>query len=48
VNDVSGSAELIGEGEAPGRQPVRVMEEQKLSHAASQASDYEGWREAAR
>jgi hypothetical protein len=32
VNDVSGSAELIGEGEAPGRQPLCMMEKQKLSH----------------
>jgi hypothetical protein len=33
VNDVSPSAEFIGEGEAPGRQSLCMMEEQKLSHA---------------
>ena len=33
VNDVSGSAKVVGEGEAPGRQSLCMMEEQKLSHA---------------
>ena len=37
VNDVSGSAELIGEGEAAGRQSLRMMEEQKLGHGCSLA-----------
>ena len=32
VHDVSGSAESIGEGEAPARQAQRVMKEQNLSH----------------
>jgi hypothetical protein len=32
VHDVSGSAESIGEGEAPTRQALRVMKEQNLSH----------------
>ena len=30
--DVAGSAESIGEGEAPTRQALRVMKEQNLSH----------------
>jgi hypothetical protein len=32
VHDVSGTAESIGEGEAPTRQPVRVMKEENFSH----------------
>ena len=32
VHDLSGSAESIGEGEAPTGQALRVMEEQNLSH----------------
>jgi hypothetical protein len=32
VYDVSGSAESIGEEEAPARQALRVMKEQNLSH----------------
>jgi len=32
VHDVSGSAESIGEGEAPTRQALRVMKEQNLGH----------------
>ena len=32
VNEVSGSAELVGEGEAPVRQSLCMMEEQNLSH----------------
>jgi hypothetical protein len=34
--DVSGSAELVREYTAPGRQSERMMEEQKLSHASRQ------------
>ena len=36
VNDVSASAELSGEGEAPGRQSLRMMKEQKLGHLGRQ------------
>jgi hypothetical protein len=32
VHDVSGSAESIGEGEAPGRQALSMMEEQNFGH----------------
>jgi hypothetical protein len=32
MNDVSGSAEFIGEGETSRRQSLCMMEEQKLSH----------------
>jgi len=32
VHDVSGSAQSIGEGQAPTRQALRMMEEQNLSH----------------
>jgi hypothetical protein len=32
VHDVSGSADSIGEGEAPTRQALRVMKEQNLGH----------------
>jgi hypothetical protein len=35
VNDVSGSAKLIGEGEAPGRQTLCMVEEQKLSYVGA-------------
>jgi hypothetical protein len=33
MNDVSGSAEFLGESEASGRQSLCMMEEQKLGHA---------------
>lgn len=39
MDDVSGSAELIGEREAPTRQALRVMKEQNLSHVAH----YNNW-----
>ncbi len=32
MNRVSGCAEFIGEGEAPGRQSLCMMEEQNLTH----------------
>ena len=32
MHDVSGAAQLVGEREAPVRQPVRMMEEQNLGH----------------
>jgi UDP-glucose 4-epimerase len=32
MHDVSGSAELVGESQAPGRQPQRMVEEHELSH----------------
>ena len=35
VNDVSGGAELIGEGAAPGGQSLRMLEQQKLGHVRS-------------
>jgi hypothetical protein len=34
MDDVSGGAELLGEGEAPGGQPVDVVEEQHLGHGS--------------
>ena len=38
MNDVSGSAEFLGEREAAGRQSLCVMEEQKLSHGGRNLS----------
>jgi len=41
MNDVSGSTELLGEGEAAGRQSLCVMEEHKLSHGGRNLSSIE-------
>jgi hypothetical protein len=35
AHDVSGSAESIGEGEAPTRQALCVMKEQSFSHVGA-------------
>jgi hypothetical protein len=32
VNDMPGRAQRFGEGAAPGRQSLRMMEEEELSH----------------
>ena len=38
VHDVSGSAELLSEGEAPGRQTQRVVKEQEFQSCGRQTN----------
>ena len=35
MDDVTGGAQLVGKREDPGRQTLRVMEEQNLGHRAA-------------